>query len=281
MGYSVGSPGDVNVDGYDDVIVGALADGPSGEGVVYVIFGRSGVPAVTDVNLATMEFGTLGFRIYGAGAGAQLGYAVSGAGDVNGDGVQDMRVGARLSNIDGISLQQPGMAVVIFGHNAAIPFPDIDTGSSLGGLGFRMYGEESSDWIGSSVSRAGDVNDDGYDDFIVGARAARFNNGAAYVVFGFQSSCLPGTHYGSPTQTDVCIDCPVGRYANTFGGAAECNRCGLVSTQSFPNRQSVRAVQRARMLMLKGRLPVQAAPRARTTTAASQAAQPQATCALR
>jgi hypothetical protein len=90
----VSSAGDVNGDGFDDLIVGAYGADPNGSnsGSSYVVFGKSGGFAAT-INLSTLD-GTNGFRLDGVAADDRSGFSVSSAGDVNGDGFDDLIVGA-------------------------------------------------------------------------------------------------------------------------------------------------------------------------------------------
>ena len=179
-GKSVSSAGDVNGDGFDDMVVGAFGNdaGGSAAGAAYVLFGKAG--GFGDVDLATLGPAD-GFKILGEAAFDWAGQSVSSAGDLNGDGFADLIVGA-VGNDDAGSTA--GAAYVVFGK--ASGFADIDL-VSLGADGFKLVGEAENDNAGRSVSSAGDVNGDGFDDFVVGAP---FNDGgvgdegAAYVVFG-------------------------------------------------------------------------------------------------
>ena len=113
-GYSVSSAGDVNGDGFDDVIVGAYSAEPNGfqSGAAYVVFGSaSGLSA--NLDLSTLD-GTTGFQISGEAAEDRAGWSVSGAGDVNGDGFEDLIVGAPNTSYGGDS----GAAYVVFGTAA-------------------------------------------------------------------------------------------------------------------------------------------------------------------
>ena len=199
-GAFVSSAGDVNSDGIDDIIVGAdSADNPTiggdnNAGMVYVIFGKNMTGesgAVGDVDLSGIETGSvLGFRIIGAATNNHLGLFVSNAGDVNGDGVADIVIGACHANGDA------GIAYVIFGRNVTSPahmFEDIElsTTALAANVGFRVLGAAADDLFGSPVSNAGDVNGDGVDDIIIGAHQADppgypFNSfaGIVYVIFG-------------------------------------------------------------------------------------------------
>jgi Ca2+-binding RTX toxin-like protein len=176
LGVSVSSAGDVNGDGFDDLIVGAAADDNGSErtGVAYVVFGSGTAPA--SVDLEAVALGVGGFKIVGENDGDTAGHSVSSAGDVNGDGFDDVIVGAFRSDSGG---SDSGAAYVVFGSVAPSSLVDLDS-VALGVGGFRIIGESTGDKAGYSVSSAGDVDDDGYDDLIIGAPQA----GSAYVVFG-------------------------------------------------------------------------------------------------
>lgn len=186
-GYSVGAAGDVNGDGLDDVIVGAPYAEPNGNnsGAAYVVFGQAGGFAAT-VPLASLD-GSNGFKLSGAAGGDLAGLAVSGAGDVNGDGFADVIVGAPGAG-------GTGAAYIIYGKAG-----DFAANLTLSGLtaaqGAQLDGRASGSSAGQAVSGAGDVNGDGFDDVVVGAPLAdqigNDERGEAYVVFG--GSGLPAT----------------------------------------------------------------------------------------
>jgi len=195
-GFSVASAGDVNGDGIDDLIVGAyradLGDRPSA-GESYVVFGRDaaagGFPAA--LQLEDLD-GSTGFRLDGVDALDQSGRSVASAGDVNGDGIDDLIVGARYA--DPGSRGQAGETYVVFGREAATGgFPAAIQLEGLdGSTGFRLEGVDAFDQSGRSVAPAGDVNGDGIDDMIIGARSAdpggRDRAGESYVVFGREAT---------------------------------------------------------------------------------------------
>jgi len=182
-GRSVSSAGDINGDGFDDLIIGAPFDQVSGTfvGASYVVFGKSISLAL---NLANLN-GTLGFKLIGPNSGAAAGYDVSAAGDVNGDGFDDLLVGAFDADTHG-HYSDTGASYVVFGKASGFT-GTIDLSTLDGTTGFRISGANFNDAAGHSVSSAGDINGDGFADLIMGAPRSDPNgssSGAAYVVFG-------------------------------------------------------------------------------------------------
>ena len=195
-GYSVSSAGDVNGDGYDDLIIGALLADPNGDrsGETYVVYGGASAPGIGGrLNLSTLD-GTNGFILNGIDRSDSSGQSVSSAGDVNGDGYDDLIIGASAADPGGNS--GAGETYVVYG-GAGAPGTggDLDLSDLDGTNGFILNGIDRSDSSGQSVSSAGDVNGDGYDDLIIGASAADpgGNSGAGetYVVYG--GAGAPGT----------------------------------------------------------------------------------------
>lgn len=190
-GYSVSDAGDINGDGFGDVAVSdpyAEANGDSSGGA-YVIFGRAtGLPS--DINLDSLN-GTNGFRINGIVAYDRIGRSVSSAGDVNGDGFDDLIIGAPFA--DPTTFGSRGTAYVVFGRASGFQ-ATLDLSGLNGANGFRLQGVGDTDLTGISVSGAGDVNGDGFDDVIVGAPRAASNgyaSGATFVVFGRANGFTP------------------------------------------------------------------------------------------
>ncbi len=168
FGWSVGAAGDVNGDGYADVVVGAYLndDGDTAAGKAYVYYGSASGPAATADWTAT-----------GEAAGDWFGGAVGTAGDVNGDGYADLIFGAVNNDENGTSA---GKAYVYYG-SASGPGATAD---------WTAAGEVDNDWFGEAVGTAGDVNGDGYSDLVVGAPLNSENGtsaGKVYVYHGAAS----------------------------------------------------------------------------------------------
>ena len=185
-GRSVSAAGDINGDGLDDLIIGAYwADGPNGPrtGESYVVFGRDAGFAAR-LNLADLD-GNNGFVINGINDPDLLGFSVSDAGDVNGDGLDDLIIGAPYAAPNGVNAL--GESYVVFGRDAGFT-ASLNLADLNGNNGFVINGIDRVNLLGWSVSNAGDVNGDGLDDLIIGAPYAAPNgvNGAgeSYVVFG-------------------------------------------------------------------------------------------------
>jgi hypothetical protein len=205
-GRSVSGAGDVNGDGFADIIVGSRNANPGGNsnaGETYVEFGKaSGFTA--GVDLSSLE-GPDGFRLDGIDAEDTSGFSVSGASDLNGDGFADLVIGAR--GTDPNTDSNAGETYVVFGKAAGFT-ASLDLGALDGADGFRLDGVDAVDRSGTSVSGAGDVNGDGFDDLIVGAAYAAVNGsnlvGESYVVFGFDSGAV--THQGTDFANKISGD---------------------------------------------------------------------------
>ena len=158
FGFSVSSAGDVNGDGFGDVIVGAPGwdGGQQGEGAAFIFLGSAGGIVGADPSTAHAH-------LESDQALAAFGVSVSGAGDVNHDGFDDVIVGANFydSTLPGTQLAVTGAAFVFLGSAAGIQGRDPATAHA------RVFANKHESEFGEVVSSAGDVNSDGFDDVIV------------------------------------------------------------------------------------------------------------------
>lgn len=178
LGYSIGNAGDVNNDGFNDVIVGIPNDpgATNLEGKVEIYLGSAaGISTTAQI---TME---------GGQAGAQFGFSVDGAGDVDGDGYDDVIVGAYLYDF---SLDIPGVDTLAgnVDRDEGAFFIFYGSGSGIVTMGAdTIIGAIDTMRLGNSVAGAGDVDNDGFDDIIVGAYTytnTEQSQGAAYIYKG-------------------------------------------------------------------------------------------------
>jgi hypothetical protein len=176
FGASVAGAGDVNGDGYADVIVGApgyYTANPNG-GAAFVFLGSaSGVANGSPATAATVLVSNLANDVFGS--------SVAGAGDVNGDGYADVIVGSPGHDVN------YGRVSVFLGSASGIPSGDASAGAVLFGSLYMLFG--------ASVGTAGDVNGDGYADVIVGAprySAEPPGSGAAWVYLGSAAGIAGG-----------------------------------------------------------------------------------------
>lgn len=158
VGASVAAAGDVNGDGLDDWIVGApgvRVEGLPAVGAAYVVFGRVDSAPISLVEVAR---GRGGFAIFGSTVGQRLGHSVAGAGDVDGDGFDDVSVGAPGSHTDSLSA-----AFLVFG--ARDP-ESVFTGTLQAGAarGFSLFEASSRGRRDGAVAGVGDADGDGLDD---------------------------------------------------------------------------------------------------------------------
>ena len=192
----VGAAGDVNGDGIADMIIGSSSSAAYGY-KAYVVFGQNGT-GTTSVDVTNL--GSNGFIIQSNTNGVlALGSSVSYAGDINGDGLADVIVGASSGN----------QAYVVYGKTTTTTVDVDQVANGIGG--FVINGGISSASTGISVSYAGDVNGDGFDDLIVGASAAAIANaagtstsnvGQSYVIFG-GSSKMTTIDYAGTSADDT------------------------------------------------------------------------------
>jgi hypothetical protein len=217
FGFSVSQAGDVNGDGYSDVIVGALDydNGQSSEGMAFVYHGSSS-------GLSTSPNWTAESNQ----ANASFGYSVSTAGDVNGDGYSDVIVGARNY---GNGQAEEGRAYVYHGSSGGLSTSPNWTAES----------NQVSAYFGCSVSSAGDVNGDGYSDVIVGATNyynEQAEEGRAFVYYGSSGGLSTSPNWTAESNQVSAY------FGNSVSSAGDVNGDGysdvIVGAYEYDNGQS-------------------------------------------
>jgi hypothetical protein len=161
--------GDVNGDGLPDFILGSALADPSSRadaGRAYVVFGSTSSAAI---NLSAVNAGTGGFVVHGACASDRLGASVSQAGDVNGDGLADLVIGAPGASLPTGVGTGAGRVYVVFGRTASTALEASAIAGGTGGFVINAESNSASSSMGISVSNAGDVNGDGLADLLIGA----------------------------------------------------------------------------------------------------------------
>jgi hypothetical protein len=150
-GTSVASAGDVNGDGFDDLIISAPPASPTdrNDGATYVVFGRAGGFGA-NLNLSALD-GVNGFQISGIAAYDNSGAQVSSAGDVNGDGFDDLLIGAPGVDQNGANA---GAAYVLYGRASGFA-AEFELAFVDGINGVVLLGESSGDGAGRAVASAG------------------------------------------------------------------------------------------------------------------------------
>jgi hypothetical protein len=211
FGIAVASAGDVNGDGYSDVIIGA--DGYNGTGAAFVYLGQP-------TNAANPEgLGATPARTYYGSAGSSFGLAVGTAGDVNRDGFSDVVVGAPTAYLGGFANEGE---VTVYHGGSPLPSPVANT--TLHGDAVPRGG--SANRFGSGVAGAGDVNGDGFGDLIVGDQwhtgPQGFAQGKAYVFHGSINGIVP-------VAVRTFEDCPTGScdFGRDVAGAGDVNGDGF------------------------------------------------------
>ena len=200
FGYSVASAGDINGDGYGDVIVGANLwdNGQPDEGAAFVYLGSG-----NGLNTSPA------FTIEGGQVSANLGFSVASAGDVDGDGYGDVIVGAYLWDDPD---PNEGVALVYRGGS-----------SGLIGVPYTLEVNQANAQFGWSVASAGDVNGDGYGDVVVGAElwdGTQADQGAAFIALGSP------TGPGALTRFGTGIAQSQAHFGHAVAGAGDVNRDG-------------------------------------------------------
>lgn len=195
MGHSVASAGDINGDGYGDVMASAQLydDGQTDEGIVDILFGSAaGIPG--DYTPSSVHEGIASNQV-----SAQMGHTLGTLGDVNGDGYSDIAVGAHLYDS---GQNSEGCAWVFYGSSTGITPGPRETPSTAD---FTVCSDQTGAEFGISVTGAGDVDGDGYPDLLVGAYlfdAGQADEGAAFVYQGSASGIVNGNPTDAAAQLE-------------------------------------------------------------------------------
>ena len=157
-GSAMTSISDLNANGKAEIIVGATGNDAGGAdaGAAYVVFGKS---SGSIVNLSSVAAGSGGYKIIGENAGDHIGAALATLADVNGDGKEEILLGAADSEAGGAG---SGAAYVVFGKSSTASVDLSNVAAGVGG--YRITGDVG-DRAGDAVSGLGDINGDGVADF--------------------------------------------------------------------------------------------------------------------
>ncbi len=205
LGASVAGLGDFDGDGFLDVAIGlpgaaGYVNGDNDDNVAYtgavvIVYGSASMPATIDIDTYPVT------RLVGATAGEQAGYAVAAAGDVNGDGLADVIIGAPRAKEKATGLkEQKGRAYVVFGNRTRRDVIDLETQADVTIEGVQSYAK-----LGSAVAGIGDMNGDGFADVAIGSpyldTYGYSDTGEALVVFG--STAMPAVIDPSMALIDI------------------------------------------------------------------------------
>lgn len=205
FGYAVSNAGDVNQDGFDDILVGAThhTNPENNEGMVFLFLGSStGLSSLPDWSFESNQ------------SGAQAGFALASLGDVNGDTIADFAVSTPSYNSE--TLNDCGIVWIFLGSSdpagiSTIPY-------------WSVTGMQAYEYFGGAVAGAGDVNNDGYLDLIVGARGYdedEVDVGAAYLFTNSDSGLK------SPAAWQVHSSQSMSGYGISVAGLGDVNLDGF------------------------------------------------------
>ncbi|MGA1793445.1 MAG: putative Ig domain-containing protein [Thermoplasmatota archaeon] len=179
MGKGVSGAGDVNGDGYDDILIGE-----QGNRTVHLFFGRPSNEWSMDMNNSIMD---VSFIDNIPAMNNYIGEALSGAGDVNGDGFDDILIG---NFMDHAGNEDCGKTHLVFGRETSLWPEEFDLADSNA----SFIGEGWNDQTGGRVMGGGDVNGDGYDDILISSKTRNYPLGETYLILGKNSGWTMNTN---------------------------------------------------------------------------------------
>jgi len=223
FGCGVNEVGDVDGNGYTDVVMGRPSVTPPIAGEAYLLLGSATFPSVIDLASCTTTYAAYCVLIKGSSVGGLFGLTASSAGDINGDGISDFMIAAEL-NPSSLGELNSGQLFIFYGRKTFSSLIDLAVTVNFGGV---VIEGSNSDYLGYHISPAGDMNQDGFGDILVGLQSngsPDLSNGTVlYLVYG--SNNLPALSKISGYPTAVTF---LGSVQSFVSGNYDINQDGKI-----------------------------------------------------